>query len=249
MQWINGNAYFSHAVYQKTHLLHHKLKADVIDVDYRTYFAHHPLTRRCIALAEFCYVPLFYYMTRIRLYRSIATHGRLGEKIRLLMVAVIRVGLAFSASLINPYFLLLYGVAQGGFIHVIRMVDAFQHDFHEIRLDSTAAQERRKQPYELAHTFNAPLAGLIWDRLVLLNFVYHRAHHVIMTCPWYLLPQLHRKLFAVTDPSYDLSLRTVLAYYHRYRVVRLTSNAGIAMQQGQITMTTFYGAMSDRIVG
>ena len=122
-----------------------------------------------------------------------------------------------------PKAALLYCVAYLLLMHVLRFMDALQHDYpYNPTLFNYVEPPHKGDPaWEQEHTFSVPLSlrfpTLNW---LTLNFGYHNAHHADMNVPWYRLPALHQQL-TDSDPECDIPLASQLRLYHRNRVLRV----------------------------
>ena len=142
----------------------------------------------------------------------------------MVLLIAVRVALFAALALISVKALLLYAIAYLMFLHVLRFMDAFQHTYDVYVSRSLApapSDPRRNRYYEYAHTYSNLLSvRWPWLNLLVLNFPYHNAHHTATGVPWHQLPALHRSLYGDRDGQLIPS-RTLLANYHRYRVVRV----------------------------
>jgi len=59
-----------------------------------------------------------------------------------------------------------------------------------------------------------------WLNLLFLNFGYHNAHHRLIHCPWYLLPQLDTELYE-SEHQQHVTLNHLVKNYHQFRIHRL----------------------------
>jgi fatty acid desaturase len=130
--------------------------------------------------------------------------------------------------------------ALGGLLAIVglRLLDGFHHTFDLVVLpDYDAAYgppAGYDRTYEHTHTFSNVLS-VRWPRsnVLLLNFVYHNAHHMKPGVPWHRLPALDRQLFG-DDLRHRRPIGALLVDFHRYRLQRVVDSAG--SQTGAVNM-------------
>lgn len=64
-----------------------------------------------------------------------------------------------------------------------------------------------------------------WLNLLFLNFGYHNAHHRVIHCPWYLLPQLDAELYE-SKYRQHVTIDRLVKNYHQFRIHRLFHGGG-----------------------
>jgi len=122
-----------------------------------------------------------------------------------------------------PIVATLYVLAYLLMMHVLRFMDALQHDYPYSATLFNYVQPPHKgdNDWEQEHTFSVPISlrfpSLNW---LTLNFGYHNAHHHNMNVPWYRLPALHKEM-TDNDPASVIPFRSQLKVYHRNRVLRI----------------------------
>ena len=101
---------------------------------------------------------------------------------------------------------------------------------------------KRDRAHEQANTFSNIISGRYsWLNVLLLNFGYHNAHHELMKCPWYSLPELDKELYNGDEIHY-ITLPELIGNYHRFRLSRIYSGQGSAKgAPGNRHLETFYG--------
>lgn len=224
LNWISASAYARFEDIRTKHMRHHVDNIDVVAFDHVAFLQRHPLLRRTIETLEWAYVPalpVMMHWTQILL--PFAWESRRHLRPRILAVVLVRGSLFLAVLTWHPTAAILYVVAWFLMLHVLRFMDAFQHNYAlSFTLESGGDPTRRGDTdYEQSHTFSNPVSMKHpWLNLVTLNFGYHNAHHARPTVPWYRLPALHRELFG-EDPGQVLDLSEQLVAYHRHRVQRV----------------------------
>ena len=244
LNWITGSAYVRFDDIRAKHMRHHVDNCDIVEFDTIRFLREHPQLRRLIEILEWAYIPalpVMMHWTQILL--PFIWDRRRQQRRRILIVLAIR-GLIFLYVLMwNPLAAALYFVAWLLMLHVLRFMDAFQHNYElSFTLDTGGDPSRRGDiHYEQSHTFSNPISTR-WPALNLftLNFGYHNAHHARPTVPWYRLPDVHRELFPENYPQV-LGLSEQLSAYHRHRVKRVMGDSADPehfrerLRQGQAT--------------
>jgi fatty acid desaturase len=172
---------------------------------------------------------------------------RQNERSPVLIVLAIR-GLGFGLlGYLSVKALLLYFLSYIGYITIERMMDAFQHTYDVFPAEDSLP--KRDYAYEQANTFSSLFPkSIAWFNLLLLNFGYHNAHHELISCPWYHLPQLQKDL-AQKRVVNCINPLQLLANYHRFRIQRIFLGQGKAVNfQGEFDFDQFYGAIDVSII-
>jgi fatty acid desaturase len=133
-----------------------------------------------------------------------------------------------------PRVAVLYAVAYLLMMHVLRFMDALQHDYpyHTTLFDYAQPPHKGDVAWEQAHTFSVPISlRLPWLNWLTLNFGYHNAHHFDMHVPWYRLPALHAQLTG-NDPAQVIPFGSQLRLYHNNRVLRVCNPQPADYPQG-----------------
>ena len=139
------------------------------------------------------------------------------------MVIFVRGGAFLALLVFFPKVAVLYAIAYLLMMHVLRFMDALQHDYpYDATLfDYVPPPHKGDGDWEQEHTFSVPISmrfpKLNW---LTLNFGYHNAHHFNMNVPWYRLPALHQELTG-NDPARVIPFVAQLKLYHRNRVLRI----------------------------
>ena len=224
MSWICGAAYGTYEDMRYKHFRHHIDNDDVVWFEYDEWFEKHPLALRVTRFLEFFYVPAHdLIMHTIMVFTSFIIPQRRNQRVRNVTVILVRGGVFLAIAIIYPKVAVLYVVAYLLMIHVLRFMDALQHDYpyHATLFEVGDAPHKGDADWEQEHTFSVPVS-LRYPKLNLLtlNFGFHNAHHYDMNVPFYRLPELHARL-TDTDPARVLPLASQLKLYHRNRVRRV----------------------------
>lgn len=226
MSWFCGAAYGTYEDMRYKHFRHHVDNDDVVWFEYEEWFAGHPLILRATRALEWLYIPAHdLIMHFIMAFTSFIIPQRRDQRIRNVVVLLIRGGLFATLVFFFPKVALLYAIAYVLMMHVLRFMDAHQHDYpyHPTLFDYEPPPHKGDYAWEQAHTFSVPLS-LRFEKLnwLTLNFGYHNAHHADMNLPWYRLPVLHHELTG-GDPEKVIPFGSQLRLYHRNRVRRVCS--------------------------
>ncbi|BAU11641.1 putative fatty acid desaturase [Leptolyngbya sp. NIES-3755] len=242
--WLNGACYSRFQDLAKMHIAHHVDRVDFCRFDLAEFLNSLPVViRNSLLVLEWLYFPALAFLTR---FRSITApfwvEERKSERSRVITIALIRVSLFALLGVVSLKGLLLYFVAYISMIQILRFVDCFQHTYEMVEIGTPLP--KRDRAHEQANTFsNVVSLQNRWLNLLLLNFGYHNAHHELMKCPWYRLPDLDRACFKGTEPHY-VTLPQLVWNYHRFRVSRIFSGQGSAIDKnGNLNLEHFYGAI------
>ena len=244
MLWLNGGCYGRFKELAQQHIAHHVNRVDFSAFNLPAFIQSLPtVVRNLILWLEWLYFPVISLLLQWRaILAPFSNPQRQDRRIRTISILVVR-GLFFTGlALISLKALVLYFLAYIGMITVLRFIDAFQHTYEAFPVGATLP--KRDRTYEQANTFSNLFSQRYWWlNLLLLNFGYHNAHHELMKCPWHNLRELDNQLFTGTEAHY-VNLSELLANYHRFRVARIFSGQGKAVdQQGNPDLDTFYGAV------
>lgn len=227
MSWLCGAAYGTYEDMRYKHFRHHVDNDDVVWFDYDRFFEEHPRLTKVTQLLEWFYVPAHdLIMHTVMVFTSFIIPMRRKQRIRNVMVILIRGGIFVLLLIYAPKVAILYVIAYLIMMHVLRFMDSVQHDYPY----NTTLFDYKKPPHkgdfewEQRHTFSNPLS-LRYSKLnwLTLNFGYHNAHHFDMNVPWYRLPDVHRELTG-DDPDLVIPFLSQLKLYHGNRVRRIYSS-------------------------
>ncbi len=224
MSWICGAAYGTYEDMRYKHFRHHVDNDDVVWFEYEEFFEKHPNILKIVQVLEWMYIPAHdLIMHFIMVFTSFIIPQRREQRVRNVAVIVIR-GTIFVALLFwFPKVAALYAIAYLLMMHVLRFMDALQHDYsyHATLFEYTQPPHKGDSKWEQEHTFSVPISmrlpRLNW---LTLNFGYHNAHHSNMNVPWYRLPELHTELMS-DNPMRVIPFLSQLKLYHRNRVLRI----------------------------
>jgi fatty acid desaturase len=244
MLWLTGGCYSTFDELSRLHIAHHVDRVDFCRYDLHEFLMSLPAPIRGLILAlEWLYIPALAFLVRLR---TITAPFWLAERrelrSRTVLILLIRGGLFALLGYFSLKALVLYFVAHIAMLTVLRFVDCFQHTYEVFPIGEPLP--KRDRAHEQANTFsNVVSKRYRWLNLLLLNFGYHNAHHELMKCPWHSLPELDKTLFAGDEVHY-VTLAELLKNYHQFRVSRITSGQGVAVDpQGRLALETFYGGI------
>jgi fatty acid desaturase len=224
MSWLCGAAYGTYEDMRYKHFRHHVDNDDVVWFEYDKWFERHPLALKLTRVLEWLYVPAHdLIMHFVMVFTSFVIPERRGQRTRNLTVIAIRGGLFVALLVFYPKVAALYVIAYLLMMHVLRFMDALQHDYpyNPTLFNYVQPPHKGDAAWEQEHTFSNP-HSLRFEKLnwLTLNFGFHNAHHADMNVPWYRLPALHRELTG-GDPARVIPFRSQLKLYHANRVQRV----------------------------
>lgn len=243
MLWLNGGCYNKYQALTLQHIAHHIDRVDVFTFEPVAKLQQLPsIVRRVILALEWLYFPIMGFWSRWHsAFSPFWNSERSREKVRLISILSIRIGIFSLIGLISIKALLLYFIAYIGMITVLRWADAFQHTYEGF--SPGIELPKRDRAHEEAHTYSTLLSRKhTWLNILLLNFGYHNAHHTLMKCPWHNLPELNLEIEKPSKVRY-VSLKQQLIHYHRFRLTRFILGQGESVDENQNpTFDKFYGA-------
>ena len=224
MSWLCGAAYGTYEDMRYKHFRHHVDNGDVVWFEHEEFFEKYPIILKITRALEWFYVPAHdLIMHFIMAFTSFIIPQRRDQRMRNLRVIVVRGTAYFALLVFFTKVAILYAIAYLLMMHVLRFMDALQHDYpYDATLfDYDQPPHKGDGDWEQEHTFSVPISMrfpiLNW---LTLNFGYHNAHHFNMNVPWYRLPALHRELTG-DDPGSVIPFSAQLKLYHRNRVLRV----------------------------
>ncbi len=224
MSWLCGAAYGTYEDMRYKHFRHHVDNGDVVWFEYEEFFEKSPTILKITRALEWFYIPVHdLIMHFIMVFTSFIIPQRRDQRLSNLIVIIVR-GSAYLALLVLfPKVAVLYAIAYLLMMHVLRFMDALQHDYpYDATLfDYVPPPHKGDGDWEQEHTFSVPIS-MRFPRLnwLTLNFGYHNAHHFNMNVPWYRLPKLHHELTG-DDPGRIIPFSAQLKLYHCNRVLRV----------------------------
>ena len=236
MSWFCGAAYGTYEDMRYKHFRHHVDNDDVVWFEYEEFFEKHPLILKFVQGLEWFYIPAHdLIMHFIMVFTSFIIPQRRDQRIRNVAVIALRGSIFVCLLIWYPKVAILYAIAYVIMMHVLRFMDALQHDYsyHATLFEYAQPPHKGDTEWEQEHTFSVPLS-MHYPRLnwLTLNFGYHNAHHFNMNVPWYRLPTLHREITA-DDPTRVIPFMSQLTVYHRNRVLRICNPEPDNYPQGE----------------
>ncbi len=224
MSWLCGAAYGTYEDMRYKHFRHHVDNDDVVWFEYDEFFEKHPGILKTTQLLEWFYVPaheLIMHFTMM--FTSFIIPERREQRARNVLVIAVRGVIFITLLVFFPAVAFLYVIAYLLMMHVLRFMDALQHDYpyNATLFNYVHPPHKGDYEWEQEHTFSVPISmrfpKLNW---LTLNFGYHNAHHHNMNVPWYRLPALHQELSG-NDPAKVIAFGAQVRLYHRNRVLRV----------------------------
>jgi fatty acid desaturase len=241
MSWLCGAAYGTYEDMRYKHFRHHVDNDDVVWFEYDEWFDRHPFILRVTRALEFVYIPAHdLIMHFIMMFTSFVIPQRRNQRVRNVVVIAIRGGTFLALLVWFPKVALLYVAAYLLMMHVLRFMDALQHDYpyNATLFEYVPPPHKGDYEWEQEHTFSVPLS-LRFEKLnwITLNFGYHNAHHANMNLPWYRLPELHRELTG-NDPDRVIPFASQLKLYHANRMLRVHNPQPEGYPKGEAYLRT-----------
>jgi len=229
LNWICGTSYGKFEDIRYKHFRHHMDNDDSVWFMCDEFLGKHPRLVEWIKFLEWFYIPAHdMVMHFITVFGAFIIPQRRDQRLRNVVVIVIRGGIFFTVLVFNPKAALLYLVAYMIMMHILRFKDGLQHDYdgNPTLFDENPPSRYGGRATEQAHTFSNPeCLAYDWPNYLTLCFGFHNAHHKRPTVPWYRLPAYHREQFG-TNPDRVIPLKSQLQIYHRYRVQRVLHSGG-----------------------
>jgi fatty acid desaturase len=246
MSFVAGTPYTSFERIRHMHIRHHVERVDLTCFDAKEVIRRHPSLRRSLETLEWAYIPAVEVLMRLQLVcRPLFVPAQRRYLPRALGMLVLRAALIFLLGLYSPQAVMLYGLAVLLQMRVLNFFDAFHHTFEQYRVlpDEPIPLNGRTRAYEQANTYsNLISTRRPWINLLVLNFVYHNAHHHRPSVPWWRLPAVHRSLYRKNNTPALLTTRELLVTWHRNRVRRVLAEGYGSVGEGPRRGDTFIGA-------
>jgi fatty acid desaturase len=244
MLFLTGSCYSRFRDLARNHLAHHKNRADFSAFSIPDFLGSlpQPILYLIIAL-EWLYFPVLNFILRwLCALSPFFSQSRRDERWKNIALLALRTGLLVALGWYSLRALILYCLAYISLINILRFIDCFQHTYPVFQLDQNIPA------FSLAHEETNTYSNLVstgwpWLNLLFLNFGYHNAHHRVIHCPWYLLPQLNAELY---PPNYcqQIPLTRLIWNYHRFRVFRLLDRQAVPNQTNQdFNLDQFIGSV------
>jgi fatty acid desaturase len=246
MNFVAGTPYASFERIRHMHIRHHVERVDLTCFDPKAVIQRHPGLRRALEALEWAYIPAVEVLMRLQLIcRPLFVRSQRRHLPRAAGMLVLRIGLIVLLGLYSVKAVLLYGLAVLLQMRVLNFFDAFHHTFEQYLVlpDQPVPLKGRSRTYEQDNTYSNLISTRSpWINLLVLNFVYHNAHHHRPSVPWWRLPAVHRSLYGGESTPALLTSRELLATWHRNRVRRVCAEDYGSVGQGQRRGDTFIGA-------
>lgn len=229
LNWMTGSCYGRFEDIRYKHFRHHMDNDDAVWWLYQPFFAQHRLVYRLTKVLEWFYIPAHeLIMHGMMVLTSFVIPQRRDQRVRNVIVILIRGGIFFTVLVLFPKAAVLYMVAYMLMIHVLRLMDSTHHDYGPnptLFVDKPPSRFGGRAT-EQEHTFSCPISlRCVWLNWLVLNFGFHNAHHSRPTVPWYRLQAHDRETFGA-DPARFIPFPSQLRMYHRYRVQRVMHEGG-----------------------
>lgn len=244
MLFLTGSCYCRYESLAKNHLAHHKNRADFSSFSIPDFLKSLPKpVLQLILTLEWLYFPALNFILRwMNILTPFLGQNRRDERLRTALLLLLRGSFFLVLALYSVKAFIIYWVAYICFINVLRFIDCFQHTYPVFQLNQTLPRFdlEHEERNTFSNLFPKPIAAL---NLILLNFGYHNAHHRVVRCPWYLLPQLDAELYP-NGSRQQISLFELAQNYHRYRIHRLFGDQGSVEGDGnQRDISHFVGGI------
>ena len=244
MLFLTGSCYGRFRDLARNHLAHHKNRADFSPFAMTDFLNAMPTwLRQGIIALEWLYFPAINLMQRwLSILAPFLGQSRRDERWRTATLLLIRGSLFAALAWYSWKAVMIYFFAYVCFINILRFMDCFQHTYEVFQIGQPLPNY--SLDYEEANTYSNLISNRWqWLNLLFLNFGYHNAHHRVIQCPWYLLPQLDAELY---QPGYrqHVTLDRFIKNYHRFRILRLFAGEGTVVDTAEgLNLDTFYGAI------
>jgi fatty acid desaturase len=244
MLFLTGSCYSRFRDLVSHHAAHHVRRADFSPffpfsmTDFLQSLPR-PLLRLIIFLEWLC-IPAVNLILRWMIALSpFLSESRRDERTRNALLLILRGGLFTALAIYSPRSVILYFIAYICFLHIIQFLEGFQHTYSAFKINGEVPKYSLE--YEEANSYSLVLSP--WLSLILcLNNNYHNAHHRLMSCPWYLLPQLDAELYPRDYLQY-VPVSKLLNNYFCYRIHRLLQGQGtVERSEKGLNLDNFEGA-------
>ena len=246
MNFVAGTPYAAFERIRHMHIRHHVERVDLTCFDPKELIRRQPALKRLLEALEWAYIPSVEVLMRLQLIcRPLFVPSQRRHLPRAAAMLLLRTGLVVLLALYSVKAVLLYGLAVLLQMRILNFFDAFHHTFEQYRVlpDDPIPMNGRSRACEQANTYSNLISTRApWLNLLVLNFVYHNAHHHRPSVPWWRLPAVHRSLYGETNTPALLTSRELLATWHRNRVRRVFAEDYGAVGEGPGRGDTFIGA-------
>ncbi len=243
--WVTGSAYGTFEDLRYKHFRHHMDNDDSVWFVYEDFFARHPWIVKPIKALEWAWIPAHeFLMHGLMMVSAFVIPQRRNQRGRQLGVILVRGAVFFTVLWFWPKVAVGYLLAYLLMMHVLRFMDAIQHDYgnNPSLYEPDAPSRFGGRKTEQQHTFSNPISfrhGL--PNWLVLNFGFHNAHHLRPTVPWYRLPAFYRAQVS-DDPASVIPFRQQLKMYARHRVHRVDHRGGPYDDVQDVTQADYLAA-------
>lgn len=242
MLFLTGSCYCRYQPLARYHLAHHKNRADFSSFSMSDFLRSLPAwLLKTIEALEWLYFPAINFILRwFCVLAPFLGDSRKSDRWRNGSLLLVRGSLFALLAWYSPKAILLYFVAYISFLNILRFMDCFQHTYSVVQLGQP--MPKHSFEYEERNTYSNTVPGRWrWLNLLFLNFGYHNAHHQVIYCPWYLLPQLDAEIYP-TRCKQQVTLGSLIKNYHQFRMQRLFGEkSDVTETDDRLDFETFYG--------
>ncbi|MEM8611706.1 MAG: fatty acid desaturase [Cyanobacteria bacterium P01_H01_bin.105] len=242
MLFLTGSCYCRYLPLARYHLAHHKNRADFSAFSMADFLRSLPTPLlKLIQILEWLYFPAINFILRWFCTLSpFLGQTRKEDRWRNGILLLIRGSLFIALAWYSWQGAILYCIAYLCFINILRFMDCFQHTYTVVQMGQS--MPKYSAEYEERNTYsNIILGRWNWLNLLFLNFGYHNAHHQVIHCPWYLLPQLNAELYPA-DCKQQVDLSSLIKNYHQFRMRRLFGEkSSVTETSDKLDFSSFYG--------
>jgi len=226
LNMLTGTNYGTFEDIRYKHMRHHVDNCEPVAFDYRSWLQRHPRIKRAVSILEWFYIPAVeLIMHTMLILAPFVFEAKRHQRARVIRVTLIRAGLFGLIAWFAPAAALGYMVAYLLFLTVMRLFDAFQHNYeiyYTLDTPDVVPPHRGNREYEERNTYSNLISRRWpWLNLLALNFPYHNAHHTKPIVSWHRLPAFHREIYGDGDCPQQFSLWPQLVSFHRHRVARV----------------------------
>ncbi|MBE9054190.1 fatty acid desaturase [Nostocales cyanobacterium LEGE 11386] len=247
MLFLTGSCYSRFRDVALHHIAHHVHRAD--------FSPFHPFsiadflyslpksTQRLIVFLEWLCIPAVNLTIRWMIALApFLSQNRQEERFRNALLLLVRGSLFTTLAVYSARAVILYLISYICFLNIVQFLENFQHTYSTFHINGKVPKHNLE--YDEANTYSLVISQQ-WSWLNLLicfNNNYHNAHHRLMSCPWYLLPQLDAELYPRSYLQY-VPVSKLLINYFRYRIYRLFHGQGTVERIGkELNLDSFKGA-------
>ncbi|MEM7772522.1 MAG: fatty acid desaturase [Cyanobacteria bacterium P01_A01_bin.37] len=242
MLFLTGSCYCRYLPLARYHLAHHKNRADFFAFSMPAFLRSlPPWLLKSIVVLEWLYFPAINFILRwFCILAPFLGESRKSERWRNGGLLFVRGSLFLTLAWYSWKAAILYFIAYLCFINILRFMDCFQHTYTVVQMGNSIP--KYDLDYEERNTYSNLIFGRWhWLNLLFLNFGYHNAHHHVMHCPWYLLPQLDAEIYS-SKCQQRVTLGSLIKNYHQFRLQRLFGEKSKVIEADNgLNFESFYG--------